>query len=139
MEADFQLSDAAARFADLVGTRHVLDVALEAPLQTPPQLKACDHCGAGFLRCRTQRFCSRSCAALARPARTSQRRVRRHVPNDDLILRLLELSPFERASDGRWWFGTRRIGDAAVARLIAGGRAEVVGKRLQRRRQEAAE
>jgi len=57
----------------------------------------------------------------------------------DLILRLLELSPFERSPDGRWWFGTRHIGDAAVARLIAGGRAEVVGERLQLVPQETGE
>ena len=46
-------------------------------------------------------------------------------------LRLLKLSPFERAKRGGWRFGTRRIGDGVVARLIASGRAEIVGGRLQ--------
>jgi len=46
-------------------------------------------------------------------------------------LRLLKLSPFERATRGGWRFGTRRIGDGVVARLIASGRAEIIGDRLQ--------
>ncbi|PPQ17937.1 hypothetical protein CV770_18390 [Bradyrhizobium sp. AC87j1] len=44
---------------------------------------------------------------------------------------LLKLSPFEQATRGGWRFGTRRIGDGVVARLIASGRAEIVGGRLQ--------
>lgn len=46
------------------------------------------------------------------------------------FLRLLEFSPFERAPRGGWRFGTRRIGDSVVARLIASGRAEIRGEQL---------
>ncbi|EJN15727.1 hypothetical protein PMI42_00745 [Bradyrhizobium sp. YR681] len=46
------------------------------------------------------------------------------------FLRLLKFSPFERAPRGGWRFGTRRIGDAVVARLVASGRAEIRGEQL---------
>lgn len=46
------------------------------------------------------------------------------------VVRLLKLSPFERAARGGWRFGTRRISDGVVERLIASGRAEVRGERL---------
>ncbi|MEY9110427.1 hypothetical protein ABH999_006623 [Bradyrhizobium yuanmingense] len=46
-------------------------------------------------------------------------------------LGLLKLSPFEQATRGGWRFGTRRIRDSVVNRLIASGRAEIVGGRLQ--------
>jgi hypothetical protein len=138
MIADCTLAESAARFADLIAAGHIIDVALEAPLCHPPRLKACAHCGAGFPLAKAQRFCSRSCAALARPARPVQKRRRRYAPNDALVLRLLEHSPFERAPDGRWWFGTRRINDAAIARLIASGRGEIRGKRLHSKRAEQA-
>ncbi|WBL75630.1 hypothetical protein I3J27_21595 [Bradyrhizobium xenonodulans] len=46
-------------------------------------------------------------------------------------LSLLKLSPFEQATRGGWRFGTRRIRDSVVTRLIASGRAEIVGGRLQ--------
>ena len=130
---DFSLSGSAARWADLVVASHIVAVGLEAPLSAPPRLRACDHCGAGFLPRAAQRFCSRSCAGLARPERPWRGRgVRaRTFRNDPLILRLLELSPFERAPDGRWRFGTRAISDKVVARLIASGRAEIAGDRLQ--------
>lgn len=49
---------------------------------------------------------------------------------DYAMLRLLEFSPFERRGD-RWRFGTRTIGDTVVARLIASGRAEMVGDLLR--------
>jgi hypothetical protein len=45
-------------------------------------------------------------------------------------LRLLELSPFERHPRGGWRFGTKRISDAVVARLVDGRRAEIRGDRL---------
>ncbi|WLB43048.1 hypothetical protein QIH93_21100 [Bradyrhizobium ottawaense] len=53
-------------------------------------------------------------------------------------LRLLKLSPFERATRGGWRFGTRRIGDGVVARLIASGRAEIVSDQLQLKRRQPA-
>jgi hypothetical protein len=46
---------------------------------------------------------------------------------DYAMLRLLKFSPFERRGD-RWRFGARTIGDSVVARLIASGRAELVGE-----------
>lgn len=46
-------------------------------------------------------------------------------------LSLLKLSPFEQATRGGWRFGTRRIRNSVVARLIASGRAEIVEGRLQ--------
>jgi hypothetical protein len=130
--ADFSLSGSAARWADLVAASHSVAVGLEAPLAAPPRLRACAHCGAGILPRAAQRFCSRSCAGLARPGRPSLRRRKRAgtYRNDPLILRLLELSPFEQAPDGRWRFGTRAISEKVVARLIAGGRAEIQGDRL---------
>lgn len=48
---------------------------------------------------------------------------------DYYFVRLLKLSPFERRSGG-WRFGTRRISDGVADRLIASGRAEIVGDRL---------
>ncbi len=45
------------------------------------------------------------------------------------FLRLLKLSPFERRSGG-WRFGTKRIADAVVARLIASGAARRDGEFL---------
>jgi hypothetical protein len=45
------------------------------------------------------------------------------------FLRLLNHSPFERRPAG-WRFGTRRIADAVVARLIASGAARVDGAHL---------
>lgn len=131
--ADFSLSGRAARWVDLVATSHIVAVSLEAPLGTPPRLKTCGHCGAGFLPRRAQRFCSRSCAGLARPPRPVQPRRQAKDRHQKLTLRLLELSPFEQVSDGRWRFGTRAISDKVVARLIASGRAEIVGGRLHRR------
>ncbi|TGN90891.1 hypothetical protein EOW77_0003390 [Bradyrhizobium yuanmingense] len=132
MSADFTLSDAAARFADLIATAHIVDVSLEAPLIVSPRLKACIHCGAAFLPRRQQRCCSRSCAALHRRQRPKSGCKPRTggSRNDPLILRLLEYSPFERFSDGRWRFGTRAISGKVVARLIASGRAEIVGRRF---------
>jgi len=49
---------------------------------------------------------------------------------DATFLRLLELSPFERHRRGGWRFGTKRISDAVVARLVAGRRAEITGDRV---------
>ena len=62
-------------------------------------------------------------------------------PYDKTFLRLLEFSPFERrrptpGNPGGWRFGARRISDGVVARLIASGRATVVGTELHPVRQE---
>ncbi|CAL77381.1 hypothetical protein BRADO3603 [Bradyrhizobium sp. ORS 278] len=45
-------------------------------------------------------------------------------------LRLLELSPFERRLRGGWRWGTKRISDAVVARLVDSRRAEIRGDRV---------
>lgn len=47
------------------------------------------------------------------------------------LLRLLEHSPFERRPRGCWRFGTKVISDAAVERLLASGRVEIVGSTVQ--------
>jgi hypothetical protein len=60
------------------------------------------------------------------------------IQGDQIFLKLLEFSPFEQRR-GRWWFGTRRIGETVVSRLIASGRAEVSGERLVLKRWEPAE
>ncbi|MHC2578195.1 hypothetical protein ACVI1J_009715 [Bradyrhizobium diazoefficiens] len=52
------------------------------------------------------------------------------------VLRLLKLSPFERAPRGGWRFGTRRISDCVADRLIASGRAEIVRDRLLLKRED---
>ena len=51
-------------------------------------------------------------------------------PEDRAALRMLEMGHFERRPAG-WRFGTRRIGDAVVDRLIAGGWAVRRGDRLE--------
>jgi hypothetical protein len=43
--------------------------------------------------------------------------------------RLLELSPFERRRGG-WRFGTKRISDAIVDRLVAGRRVFITGDQV---------
>lgn len=48
-----------------------------------------------------------------------------------LYLRLLKLSPFQQRSGG-WRFGTRRMADSVIERLIASGRARVAGEQLVR-------
>ena len=55
--------------------------------------------------------------------------------SDYRFLKLLEFSPFERriptsGTGGGWRFGTRRIADSVVARLIASGRARQDGGRI---------
>ncbi len=40
-------------------------------------------------------------------------------------LRMLRLGPFEPRERGGWRFGTRRIADIVVERLVANGRAEI--------------
>jgi len=47
------------------------------------------------------------------------------------FLRLLQHGPFERRPRGGWRFGTKVISDAVVERLLAGGRAEIVGLQLR--------
>ena len=44
--------------------------------------------------------------------------------SDFHLLRMLKLSPFQQRPGG-WRFGTRRISDDVVARLIASGRARI--------------
>lgn len=54
-----------------------------------------------------------------------------------LTLRLLDIQPLERRARGGWRFGTRRIGDRVVAKLIASGRAEIRGGKVHRKHVEA--
>lgn len=94
-------------------------------------------CGAGFLPHRdSQRFCSRRCAAQSRSRR--ERRPRREADDrhHKLLLRLLDIQPLERRARGGWRFGTRRIGESVVAKLIASGRAEIRGDRLHPKQME---
>lgn len=51
--------------------------------------------------------------------------------NHYIALALLEYSPFERRPRGGWRFGARRITSEMAERLIAGGRAEIVGDKLR--------
>lgn len=51
-------------------------------------------------------------------------------------LRLLRISPFQQRSGG-WRFGTRRMADSVVERLIASGRARIEGEELKRVEPEA--
>jgi hypothetical protein len=96
-------------------------------------------CGAAFLPNKpSQQFCSRLCAARARPPRPRQpRKPRPYTPDIRLILRLLEIQPLERRARGGWRFGTRRIGESVVAKLIASGRAEIRGAQLHHKPTEA--
>jgi hypothetical protein len=50
--------------------------------------------------------------------------------NPTFLLRLLELSPFERRPRGGWRFGTRNIRDGVVEGLVASGRAAIKGDRV---------
>jgi len=50
--------------------------------------------------------------------------------NPAFLLRLLELSPFERRPRGGWRFGTRNIRDCVVLSLIASGRARIEGDKV---------
>lgn len=54
----------------------------------------------------------------------------RLLNSDFRFLRLLQQSAFERRSAGGWRFGTRRIADSVVERLIASGRARRDGDRI---------
>jgi len=51
--------------------------------------------------------------------------------NHYIALALLEYCPFERHPRGGWRFGARRITSEIADRLIAGGRAQIVGCKLQ--------
>ncbi|NEU95081.1 hypothetical protein [Bradyrhizobium uaiense] len=51
--------------------------------------------------------------------------------NHYIALALLEYSPFERHPRGGWRFGARKITREMADRLIAGGRAKIVGDKLQ--------
>ncbi|MBR1033050.1 hypothetical protein [Bradyrhizobium liaoningense] len=54
----------------------------------------------------------------------------RRLPSDYYFyLALLKSSPFVRRPRG-WRFGTRRIGDSVVDRLVAAGRAQIIGDRV---------
>ncbi len=48
---------------------------------------------------------------------------------DYIMLRLLKYGPMVRRGDG-WRFGTRRIADSVVARLVAHGKAICDGQRV---------
>lgn len=50
---------------------------------------------------------------------------------DYYFVRLLKLSPFERAPRGGWRFGPRRISDGVADRLVASGRAEIIGQQMR--------
>ncbi|MGY4288850.1 hypothetical protein ACVWXO_008070 [Bradyrhizobium sp. LM2.7] len=56
--------------------------------------------------------------------------------SDAHFVRLLKLSPFERAPRGGWRFGTRRISDGVADRLIASGAAEIRSERLHHKQME---
>lgn len=92
------------------------------------RLVTCIPCGAEFLpRSRRQRSCSRGCAVKTRPTR--ERRPGPQLQQKHyLVLRLLKSQPLERRARGGWRFGTMRISDATVNRLIASGRAEIRGE-----------
>ena len=60
-------------------------------------------------------------------------------PQDYSYFRLLELGPFDKRARGGWRFGTKRISDAVVQRLVASGIARRDGDRVQLARSEAAE
>jgi hypothetical protein len=54
---------------------------------------------------------------------------RRMRSDEYYLVRLLRISPFERRRGG-WRFGTRRIGESAVDRLLASGRVRRDGDRI---------
>lgn len=97
-----------------------------------PRLFPCAHCSGEFLaKDPRQRFCTRRCAALARPPRPRHPRRRRPAHQAErLILRLLDIQPLERRARGGWRFGTKAIGEPIVERLIASGRARIEQDRL---------
>lgn len=54
------------------------------------------------------------------------------LPGDTYFLRLLAYSPFERRKHNQGWrWGTRRIRDNVVDRLIASGRAVQSGDNIR--------
>ncbi len=57
----------------------------------------------------------------------------KHAPTTSMatFLRLLKISPFQQRSGG-WRFGTKRISNDVVSRLIASGAARVEGDKLIR-------
>ena len=95
------------------------------------RLVTCIPCGAEFApRSHRQRSCSRTCAVKVRP--TPERRPGPQLQQKHyLVLRLLKSQPLERRARGGWRFGTKRIGDATVNRLIASGHAEIRGGMVQ--------
>jgi hypothetical protein len=50
--------------------------------------------------------------------------------NPAYLLRLLELSPFERRPRGGWRFGTRNIRDGVIQGMVASGRARIEGDQV---------
>lgn len=52
-------------------------------------------------------------------------------PSDYRFIQLLKFSPFERHLRGGWRFGTRRIADSVVERLVASGRAALDGDQVR--------
>lgn len=57
----------------------------------------------------------------------------KHAPTTTMasFRRLLDISPFQQRSGG-WRFGTKRISDVVIARLIESGAARVDGLQLVR-------
>ena len=101
------------------------------------RLLTCAPCGALFLpKTHRQRSCSRACGRKARPPQP--KRVEPPLQQKHyLVLRLLKSQPLERRARGGWRFGTLRIGDATVDRLIARGRAEIRGGKVFGKQTEA--
>ena len=61
------------------------------------------------------------------------------APSYYKYLRLLAHGPFERRAGGVGWrFGTRRIAESVVARLVASGRARIEGEQVIACRSDAA-
>ncbi|MDA9406055.1 hypothetical protein XH80_04600 [Bradyrhizobium sp. CCBAU 45384] len=60
-------------------------------------------------------------------------------PEDRSYIRLLQLGPFNKRVRGGWRFGTKRISDAVVDRLVARGVASREGDRVELTGSEAAE
>jgi hypothetical protein len=53
------------------------------------------------------------------------------IYNERYFLRLPEIGPFEQRPRRGWRFGTKVISDAVVERLLARGRAEIVGLQVR--------
>jgi hypothetical protein len=50
--------------------------------------------------------------------------------SDGHVVGMMKFAPFQRSASRGWRFGTRRIAEIVVGRLIASGRAKIEGERL---------